>query len=134
MGRQFQLKGLENCNFKCLTDCPVPPGSYRDSDCIYDDPDPNIFDRVEYPEFFWWRFDQIFCDYNGDLLILPDMMDEYFKEPEDKTQTRCPRCYSAHVDVGYPYIQCSHCGYNEPLIDFPISQAFNEGGNNGNTG
>ena len=80
------------------------------------------WERVEYPEFFGWRFNQIFGNSKEFLIITPDMMDEYFKELEDPTQTRCPRCLSVNVNVGYPYIECQHCGYNEPLIDFPISE------------
>ena len=86
-----------------------------------DHPD-GCWDKVEYPEFFWWRFKQIFGASNEFLIITPDMMDEYFGEPEDPLQTRCPRCLSTEVAIGYPYIECKNCGYNEPLIDFPISR------------
>ena len=80
------------------------------------------WDKVEYPEFFEWRFEQIFGDSTEFLIITPDMMDKYFKEPDNPMQSRCPRCYSTNISFGYPYIQCFNCGYNEPLIDFPISQ------------
>ena len=63
--------------------------------------------EIEYPEFFWWRIDH---------LVQP--------EPDDPMQYRCPRCFSTKIDVSYPYIQCLHCGYDEPLIDFPISHDF----------
>ena len=88
-----------------------------------DHPD-GCWDKVEYPEFFWWRFEQIFGGSNEFLIITPDMMDEYFKEPDDPMQSRCPRCYSTKVSFGYPHIICLHCGYNEPLIDFPISHYY----------
>ncbi len=81
------------------------------------------WDKVVYPEFFWWRFKRIFGDSTEFLIITPDMMDEYFKEPEDKMQTRCPRCFSTEVIVGYPYIECKNCEYSESLIDFPISRS-----------
>lgn len=93
-------------------------------DCLWDDPDTGMFELVEYPEFFWWRFEQVFGDSHEFLEITPDIMDEYFKEPEDPTQTRCPRCLSTQVVIGYPDIECRHCGYNEPLIDFPISLSY----------
>lgn len=114
---QAVLPGLEGyvCTFECLTHCPLAP----DGGCFWDDPDIGMFDLVEYPEFFWWRFEQMFGDSDELLEITPDMMDEYFKEPEDSTRTRCPRCLSVQVDIGYPYIWCKNCGYNEPLIDFP---------------
>lgn len=104
---------IENCNFQCL-ECPLPPGV----ECLYDDPLIGIFEMTEYPDFFFWRFDHIFGDSDEFLEITPDMMDEYFKEPADKTRTRCPRCLSIQVTFGYPYIECTNCGYNEPVIDF----------------
>lgn len=122
-GRQFQLYGLEICNFKCLTDCPIPPGRYADTDCIWDDPAIGMFDLIVYPEFFDWRFEQVFGNYDGFLEITPDMMDEYFKEPEDKTQTRCPRCLSIDV-VFLDYYRdflCNSCGYLVSLIDYPAN-------------
>ena len=88
-----------------------------------DSPD-GAWEKVEYPPFFWWRFEQVFGDSNAFLIITPDMMDEYFKEPDDPMTSRCPRCYSTNIGFGYPYIQCFNCGYNEPLIDFPISHYY----------
>lgn len=119
---QLLLRGFEDyvCIFKCLTNCPLLPGQ----DCFWDDPAIGMFDLVEYPEFFWWRFERVFGDSEEFLEITPDMMDEYFKEPEDKTQIRCPRCLSTEVIIGYPLFECKNCNYNEPLIDFPISQYF----------
>lgn len=108
-----------DCNWKCLTDCPIPDG-----DCYWDDPDIGTFDLVEYPEFFWWRFEQVFGDSKEFLIITPDMMDEYFKEPDDPITTRCRRCLSAEVIIGYPSMECKNCGYNEPLIDFSMSEDF----------
>lgn len=96
---------IGDCNFQCLGGCPLPPGM----DCLWDDPDIGMSDLVEYPEFFWWRED-------NKKLVRP--------EPKDPMQTRCPRCFSTQVVIGYPYIECKHCGYNEPLIDFPISYDY----------
>ena len=63
----------------------------------------------EYPEFFWWREDH-----------------GIEQEPElTSTDYWCPRCHSGRVIIGYPYIWCEHCGYNEPLIDFPSSRGDN---------
>ncbi len=117
---QLQLPGMEECDFQCLSNCPLPPGQ----DCLWDDPEFGMFDLVEYPEFFWWRLEQVFDNSEEFLEITPDMMNKYFKEPEDPMQTRCRRCLSTEVVIGYPYIVCQHCGYNEPLIDFPISEYF----------
>lgn len=119
-GEQLHFVELEpfRCFWKCLR-CPFP-----DEDCIWDDPDMGEFDLVEYPKFFDWRFEQVFGGSDEFLEITPDLMDEYFKEPKDPLQTRCPRCLSIEVIVGYPYIECQHCGYNEPLIDFPISYSM----------
>lgn len=105
---QLQLKGLEICNFKCRTECPIPPGRYQ-SNCIWDDPLMGMFDLFQYPEHTFWRWDH-------EELVRP--------EPVDPLQTRCPRCFSTEFIIGYPYIECKNCGYNEPLIDFPISQYF----------
>ena len=77
------------------------------------------WEKVEYPPFFWWRFERIFGSSNEFLIITPDTMDKYFKEPDDPMQTKCPRCLSVRVNVVYPYIECRNCSYNEPLIDFP---------------
>ena len=88
-----------------------------------DSPD-GAWDKVKYPEFFRWRFEQIFGNSKEFLFITPDMMDEYFKEPDDPLQTRCPRCYSTEVMIGYPDIKCLNCGLEEPLLDFPISYDF----------
>lgn len=100
---------------------PGEPGYFdKDTQQIDIDSPDGCWVKVKYPEFFWWRFEQIFGDSNEFLIITPDMMDEYFKEPKDPMQTRCPRCYSTEIVVGYPYIQCQNCGYKEPLIDFPI--------------
>lgn len=101
----MQENYIQDCSFQCLSNCPLPPGI----DCIWDDPLTGMFDLVQYPEFFWWRVD-------NEELVRP--------EPEDPMQTRCPRCLSTEVAIGYPYIQCKHCGYNEPLVDFPISHYY----------
>jgi len=36
-------------------------------------------------------------------------------------ERECPKCKSVAVAIGYPDIKCLTCGWNEPLIDFPIS-------------
>lgn len=73
-----------------------------------DQPD-GVWDKVEYPEFFWWRDD-------NKKLVRP--------EPKDPIQSRCPRCYSTKIAIGYPNIKCQNCGLCEPLIDFPISHYY----------
>lgn len=102
---QLQLPGLEleECDFQCLTNCPMEP---LGKDCLWDDPGIGMFDLYQYPEHTFWRWDH-------EDLVRP--------EPEDPTQLRCPRCFSTEFIVGYPYIECKNCKYNEPLIDFPIS-------------
>lgn len=93
---------ISDCNFQCLSNCPLLPGL----DCIYDDPDFPL-DVYQFPEFTFWRWEH-------EELVKP--------EPEDPMQIRCPRCFSTEVTLGYPYVECENCGYNEPLIDFPISR------------
>lgn len=93
------------CSFQCLSNCPLPPGL----DCIWDDPGIGSDNLIEYPEFTDWRWEH-------EDLVKP--------EPEDTTQTRCPRCFSTQVVIGYPYIECRNCGYNESLIDFPVSRYY----------
>ena len=103
---QLQLPGLEKCNFQCLTNCPMEP---LGKDCLWDDPEIGMFDLVEYPEFFFWQWEH-------KSLVRP--------EPKDPLKTRCPRCFSTKVTIGYPLIECKNCGWNEALIDFPISHYF----------
>ena len=59
--------------------------------------------RVELAEHELWQqsHKRIMCKEPG-----PDVM-------------RCPRCYSLEVEIHSLNIVCSHCGYAEPLIDFP---------------
>lgn len=97
---------IGDCSFQCLTNCPLPPGAYEPN-CIWDDPD--IGEPIEYPEHTFWRWD------HEELVEL---------EPENPLQTRCPRCFSTRVIIGYPYIECRNCGYNEALMDFPISRYY----------
>lgn len=101
-GKQLHFVELEpfRCFWQCLR-CP-----FSNEDCLWDDPLIGMFDLVEYPEFFFWR-----VEHEG--LAQP--------EPDNPMQSRCPRCYSIRIDFDYPYIRCLNCGYNEPLIDFPIS-------------
>lgn len=93
---------LFDCPWKCLTECPIPG-----QDCYWDDPGYPILDEV--PELETWR------ELHKKLVR---------KEPKDPMRNRCPRCLSTKVIIGYPHIECRNCGYNEPLIDFPISQYF----------
>jgi len=65
--------------------------------------------KVEYPEFTIWRWEN---------------EDKVEPEPESPLTRRCPRCYSTQIIIGYPYIFCQHCGYDEPLIDFPMSESY----------
>lgn len=66
------------------------------------------WEKVEYPEHYEWQqsHKRLMCKEPGPNVI------------------RCPRCYSLDYKVGYPNIVCGHCGYAEPLIDFPISDDF----------
>jgi len=102
---QLQLPGMEQCKYQCLTDCPMAP---LGKDCLWDDPGIGMFDLVEYPEFFFWRID------HG--------MGEHAVRPREGNS--CPRCYSIEIVMDYPDIRCLNCGYNEPLIDFPISHYY----------
>lgn len=117
---------LETTGAKCVQlwmEVPGEPGYFEEEVQQVDLGCPDgCWDKVEYSEFFWWRFKQIFGSSNEFSVVTPDMVDEYFKEPEDPMQVRCRRCLSTKVVVGYPCIECLHCGYSEPLIDFPISR------------
>lgn len=101
---QLHFKELESfrCFWKCLR-CPFP-----NEDCIWDDPSFPL-DVYEYPPHFFWRA-------QNENLVRP--------KPEDPTVCRCPRCFSTRIDIGYSYIKCLNCRYNEPLIDFPISHYY----------
>ena len=108
----FKLKDYV-CNFECLTHCPFP------DECIYDDPQMGDDYVVEYPEFFWWRYDHLTESQQHQLPeITPDSLDEFYPEPPNDAY-RCPRCHSANVIIGESWIVCGNCKYNEPLIDFP---------------
>lgn len=119
------LLGLEEyvCTFQCLTHCPIPDG-----DCIWSDPDIGCYDLVEYPEFFWWRLGhlteeqkRVLIELGSDMMIItPDSMDEFYKEPEPVGDIhRCRRCLSTNIHIRKVWIVCNNCGYGEPLIDFP---------------
>lgn len=97
------LPEMPQCSYQCLTNCPSPDS------CYWDDPLIGKFDLVQYPLFDEWRF-------LNEHLVRP--------EPEDPYQTRCPRCYSTDFHLGYPFMVCRNCGYEEPLIDFPISESW----------
>ncbi len=101
------VEKAESCNFKCLTNCPMEP---LGKDCLWDDPDYPILDDLSLEECYaLWR------DFNKSLAQ---------PEPTSPMQTRCPRCFSIQVTIGYPYIECKNCGLNEPLVDFPISRYY----------
>lgn len=40
---------------------------------------------------------------------------------EQGMDSRCPKCGSPGIRLGYPDMYCLRCGWSEPLIDFPIS-------------
>jgi hypothetical protein len=134
MGEQDVIPGLEGyvCTFQCLTHCPFPDGP-----CIHDDPLIGWDLEIEYPEFFWWRLDHLTEDQKKELMepgsdlmiITPDCLDEFYPEPPGNPY-RCPRCLSTKVHFGAVWIMCLHCGYNEPLIDFPenVGRCHYEGG------
>ena len=89
------------------------------------DPD-GPWEKVTYPEHFWWRLEhlteeqkrQLMEPDSDTMIIAPDCLDKFYKEPEGNVY-RCPRCLSTRLDFGDVWIICEHCGYNEPLIDFP---------------
>jgi len=127
---QQPLLGLEDyiCTFQCLAHCPFPEG-----DCIWDDPDMGMFDHIEYPEHFWWRLEQLTEDLkkqlmepDSDMLIItPDCLDQFFPEPDPTGQTyRCNRCLSTDLDWQPEWIICRHCGWSEPLYDFPVARRY----------
>ncbi len=115
IGQQVALLGLEDyvCTFQCLTHCPLPPNQ----DCLWDDPGIGEDLEVVYPDFFWWRLNNLPED-KQPLIVTPDSMDEFYKEPEGNVQ-RCNRCLSTNVHFGEEWIVCKDCAYNEPLYDFP---------------
>ena len=115
--QQLPILGLEDyvCTFQCLTHCPLPDGS-----CIWDDPDlckEAEVDLVKYPEFFWWRFNNL-PDSQKPAILTPDSMCEFYKKPEGDVYC-CPRCLSTNIRFGEVYIVCDNCNYNEPLVDSP---------------
>jgi hypothetical protein len=124
------LPGFEDyvCTGQCLKHCPFPEGQ-----CIWDDPEIGMFDRIEYPEFFWWRLENLTADQKrqlmepgSDLMILtPDCLDQFYPEPEPFGQVyRCNRCLSTDLDWQAEWIVCRHCGYAEPLYDFPVARRY----------
>lgn len=91
------------------------------------DPD-GCWDKVIYPEHFWWRLDHLteeqkqqLMEPGSDMMIItPDCLDEFYKEPEPVGKVyRCNRCLSTDLDWQEYWIVCRRCGYDEPLIDFP---------------
>ncbi len=119
------LKATDAKFVQLWMEVPGEPGYFdREVQQIDIDSPDGCWEKVKYPLFFWWRFNQIFGDSEAFLIITPNMMDEYFKEPKDPMRSRCPRCLSTEVTIGYPYIECRNCNYNEPLIDFPISRYY----------
>jgi len=110
MTKQEEMR--KDCNFQCLSNCPLPIGS----DCLYDDPDLLAFDLVEYPKFYFWR------DEHG---VRP--LEDWTVNDPNPMMPRCPRCHSTKVGSGYMFpnysvMQCHQCGYNKPLIDFPSAK------------
>ena len=95
---QSVIPGLEGyvCTFECLTHCPLEPGQ----ECYWDDPSYPILDDLSLEECYaLWR------DINESLAQ---------PEPGNPMQTRCSRCFSTQVVIGYPYIECKNCGLSEP--------------------
>ncbi len=112
VGRRGRNPMIQRCDFKCLSNCPLLPGE----PCLYDDPDivdrPGFDDELfeaEFPDFSWWR------EFNEEL-VKP--------EPEDKHKKRCPRCFSTEVTNCDQFIFCGNCGYNEPLMDYPVGAGW----------
>lgn len=105
-----------DCNFKCLTECPSP------GKCLYDDPQMGDWYKAEYPEFFWWRLDNL-PEKKRPKLVTPTSMEKFYKEPTGNVY-RCPRCLSTNIHIGAIWIICRACRYNEPLIDFPENRKY----------
>ena len=53
----------------------------------------------------WWAFRQ----------------EHHYRQERPGHGYSCPRCFGARIKVDYPAIKCLRCGYQEDLIDFPIS-------------
>lgn len=142
--KQFPLPGLGDyvCAFQCLK-CKLCPGVCSPPDlsacpylqCLCPANDWDLWDEAIYPEHFWWRLEHLTEDQEqqlmepGDdmMIITPDCLDQFYSEPEPLGQVlRCPRCLSTAYTTGYPDIKCADCGYDEPLIDFPVSESFYE--------
>ena len=116
------LKTTDSKFVQLWMEVPGEPGYFNQEvqQVELDSPD-GVWDKVKYPPFFWWRFNQVFGNSKEFLIIMPDMMDEYFKEPKDPMQTRCPRCLSTNVTIDFPDIKCEDCQWSEDLIDYPSS-------------
>ena len=113
------LPEKQDCTFQCLTHCPAPDGL-----CYYDDPLIGWDIRAEYPEFFWWRVDNL-PDNKRPLVLTPDSMDEFYKEPDSEGCVhRCPRCLSVDVDWQSEWIVCRCCDWSEPLHDYPVARRY----------
>ena len=91
------------------------------------------WDKVQYPEHFWWRLDhltedqkkQLMEDGSDVMIITPDCLDEFYPEPDPTGQTyRCNRCLSTELDWQPEWIVCKHCGWSEPLYDFPVARRY----------
>lgn len=96
------------------------------------DPD-GCWDKVEYPEHFWWRLDHLTEDQKNQLkepgsdmmIITPDCLDQFYPEPDPTGMTyRCNRCLSTDIDWQPEWIVCRHCGWSEPLHDYPMARRY----------
>jgi len=87
------------------------------------DPD-GCWERVEYPEHFWWRFNNLPED-KRPLLVTPDGLDQFYPEPDPTGMTyRCNRCLSTQIDWQPEWIVCKSCGWSEPLHDYPVARRY----------
>lgn len=63
---------MDSCNFKCLEN--------KCGQCLYDDPQIGWYYQVKYPEFFWWRFNNL-PEKKRPKVLTPNSMDRFYKEP-----------------------------------------------------
>ena len=96
-------------------------------------PDGNWGEPIQYPEHFYWRLEHLTEDQKKQLMepgsdmmiITPDCLDQFYPEPDPTGMTyRCNRCLSTDIDWKAEWIVCRHCGWDEPLHDYPVARRF----------
>ena len=91
------------------------------------------WEKIEYPEHFWWRLEHLTEEQESQLkepdsdmmVITPDCLDQFYPEPEPVGHAyRCNRCLSTEIDWQPEWIVCKKCGWTEPMYDFPVARRF----------